>query len=193
MTAKEFTVVEFTRKEINIYYRRVQMIKFVLEQRIKKLTDRPSPIKLTDKENKQLTEYRVELDQMTTMEKTTKDFIEQGLKNRIKLIALRDELEEALELVEEPEAKKQARHALANLPKEENYRLSFDRESLAYFIKMFEGDIQKMRNTVIPNYQKMNHSDFEDKIQTKTYYVNKAKKDKETLDALVDKLRKVIA
>ena len=118
------------------------------------------------------------------------DRLNAGDKERLGVMNMRIELEEALELCEEPEAILEAESRLKTLPTEEQYRLLFGRDQLKFTIKLLDKDIQWLYGKAIPNYEKREASEYSDKVMTKTYYINKAKKAKEILSNLKARLER---
>jgi hypothetical protein len=104
---------------------------------------------------------------------------------------MRAELEEAQELVGDNQgALDEITKRLKELPVEEPYIISFDRATLKFVVSLVEKDLHKFRSSIIPNYEKASEEEFKDIIQTKTFWVNKARKSKDVLDKLKVKLEK---
>lgn len=133
-------------------------------------------------------EGQVEFDTFSKLCLASSDMIFHGESNRLKLASLRQELEEAILICEEPEAVIEARKQLDNLPTEEDYRVTFDRDTAKFTIKMLDKEIEWIRKTNLPNLEKRDAKLFPDKIQTKSYYINKAKRAKAILEGLRKRL-----
>lgn len=118
------------------------------------------------------------------------DRINNGDAEKLKILNLRTELEEAITLCEEPEAIEEAKKRLDNLPKEEQYRVIFGKDQLKFTIKMLDKDIMWLYGKSIPNYEK--RDDYTDPVMTKSYYINKAKKAKGILSNLKARLMEVM-
>lgn len=119
------------------------------------------------------------------------DQLNNGTKQKLELMALREELAEATGLVgDDPAALDAISDKLAKLPEEEEYRITFDRPTAKLTLKMLEKDIQTFFGSVIPNTEKKPESDFPDPIHTKTYWINRAKKAKDILDAMRVKIER---
>lgn len=171
---KNFTI-KLTRVEIGWLYRQLRGAKDKSEAKLKE---------------EYSTERQVEYDTLTKLCINCSDLIGHGESNRLKLDSLKQELEEAILLCEEPTAVIEARKRLDNLPKEEDYRVTFDRETAKFTLKLLDREIEWMRKTNIPNIEKRDASMFTDVIQTKSYYLNKAKRAKAILEELKKKLEK---
>lgn len=115
-----------------------------------------------------------------------------GDKHRLNLQDIRKELNEALELVEEDEAKEAIHATLKKLPTAEPYRVTMEREAAKHTLEMVERDILNYQTKVIPEHEKMLPSQFEDKMFTKSYYINLKKKEKTILEGLRGKIMKEI-
>ena len=131
-------------------------------------------------------------DELSSLTNVIKDHLDAGDAQRLKLDDMRKELNEAFDLVEEDSAKELILKRLKELPKEEPYRVQFDRGTAKFTLKLIENDLHKFTSQVIPTYEKADASEFTDAIQTKTYWVNKAKQSKGILEQLKIKLEKAL-
>lgn len=113
-----------------------------------------------------------------------------GDKQRLNIQDIRKELTEALDLVEEDEAKAAIHETLGKLPKDEPYRITMERDAGKHTLEMVERDILNYQTKVIPHHEKMDKSAFADKMFTKSYYVNLKKKEKTILEGLRSKIMK---
>lgn len=139
----------------------------------------------TDKLN-EIVKHQDELAKLV-MEFTDK--LSEGERNLGKLATMRGELEEALTLVEEPEAVEEINKRLANLPQDEgDYVVTMDRGSIKFTLKLVENDLTKYRTHVIPAYEKADPADFKDAVCTRSYWLNMKKKEKRILEELKLKL-----
>lgn len=134
-------------------------------------------------ELKEVSEYHSEVERLIQL---TGDRLEQGTKDHLGIMTMKEELEEAMEL--NPEAAVEIRNRLESLPKEEPYRITFDQNTARMVLKMLENDLQKFKQHVIPSYLKREESEFKDPVLNKTYWVNKAHKAVRTLDMLRKKI-----
>lgn len=198
--------VQFTRIEINWLYRQLLNGKKNAEGRIKTFdaimeSDRvTNPPKTPEEYNRfrclseeQVAEYKMAIthrDELFALTNTIHDRMVQGDKERLGLVNLRADLTEAMGLVEEDSARLEAEKRLMDLPEEEKYNISFDRATLKFTLKLIENDLHKFRTQVIPAYEKAPVEDFKDPIQTKSYWLNKARQSKTILETLKTKLEK---
>jgi len=121
------------------------------------------------------------------------DLLDNGKKNKLELESLREELQDARQLVGGDKKALQAiKDRLEALPKEEDYKITFDRDTAKFAIKLLEKDIQSFFGRVIPNTEAKPDSDFPDPVQTKTYWINRAKRARDILEALKIRLEKHI-
>lgn len=141
---------------------------------------------LTEKES--TPENLLQLEEMSKLVFSMETSLEKGKNERLALLNAKEELEEALIL--SPSSSVEIRKHLEELPKEESYGIIFDRNNLLFTLKLLEHDVTKFRDHIIPNYEKSSEDAYTDKIQTKEYFVNKAKKSKLILDSLRSKLEK---
>lgn len=171
--------VTFTRIETNWLY-----------QQMESARGRASAL-LSEKPDDQ--EARMYSDELEAICMKLKDQMTAGERQRAKLSYMKEELEEARELVGEDEkALEEISNRLSNLPKEEPYLMTFDRPTVKFIVKIVENDLQNFRAHIIPKYEKANDSDFTDAVQTKTFWVNKARKSKTILEQLKQKLERVL-
>lgn len=120
-----------------------------------------------------------------------KDLLDEGVRSRANIVFMKEELMEAIDLVEDDvDALAAISRKLEDLPREEDYRLTFDRDTVKVIIELIEKDLQNFRSHIIPTYEKANQEDFKDPIQTKAYFINKARKAKDTLDNLKHRMEK---
>jgi hypothetical protein len=136
-------------------------------------------------------ELKKQIDELLVLTNSLKDRLDEGERQRAKLAFMRAELEEAQELVGDNQgALDEITKRLKELPVEEPYIISFDRATLKFVVSLVEKDLHKFRSSIIPNYEKASEEEFKDIIQTKTFWVNKARKSKDVLDKLKVKLEK---
>lgn len=135
-----------------------------------------------------MNEYFVELERLTGL---LHERLVTGNKERLDIVQLKDELEDAYSLVgDNAEARREITKRLADLPKEEVYRITYDQETAKLTLKMLEKDLTHFRAHVIPGYEKKDPADFKDIIQTKTFWINKAIRAKDILDGLKSKIER---
>ncbi len=133
-------------------------------------------------------EYYLEIQRLTG---ALHDRLVTGNKERLDIVQLKDELEDAYSLVgDNPDAKAEIDKRLADLPKEETYRITFDKETAKLTLKMLEKDLTHFRQHVIPGYEKKDSTEFKDVIQTKLFWINKAIRAKDILDGLKSKIER---
>lgn len=119
------------------------------------------------------------------------DLLNTGARKKLELEALKEELHDAVSLVGDDKKALQAiTDRLEALPKEEDYKVTFDRDTAKFAIKLLEKDIQSFFGKVIPNTVAKPDSDFTDPVQTKTYWINRAKRARDILEALKIRLEK---
>lgn len=181
----ELKPVTLTRVELNWLYRQLLSGKDKAHSIVQTYTG-----PLSEDRTKELNEAQQHLDELIKLTNAIKDRLDLGDKERLQVNDLRQELEEALELA--PSSAVAIRKRLEALPKETEYKMQFDRETLKFTQKLVENDLQKFRLHVIPNYEKAEPSEFKDPIQTKEFWVNKARKSKAILENLNIKLGKAL-
>ena len=182
---KQMKTIELTRIELNWLYRQLLSGKDRASGIIKTFTG-----PLSEDRNKELNEAQAHFDELEKLTTAIKDRLDAGDLERLKLNDLRTELEEALELA--PSSAVEIRKRLDALPKEAPYMITFDRETIKFTLKLVEKDLEKFRVNVIPNYEKASDKDFTDPIQTKEFWINKARKSKTILEILKSKLEKAL-
>lgn len=130
-------------------------------------------------------------DETKRVSQMLQDQLADGRRQKLELEALKEELNDAVELVGDDDIALNAiEDRLAALPKEEDYKLTFDRETAKFILKLLEKDIQTFFGKVIPNTQARPDSDFTDPVQTKQYWVNRAKRARDILEALKIRLER---
>jgi uncharacterized membrane-anchored protein YjiN (DUF445 family) len=112
---------------------------------------------------------------------------------RLKRVNRLEELYEAASLVEEDSAKEAVkveieRVASAPPPK---YPVKVDRTLIKFMVKMLEHDTESARIKILKE-DKKETSQFPDSIMTKSYYVNKLKKEKDILQELLKELKRFL-
>ncbi len=177
---EQFTLI-FSRIEIQWLHRQLMNGRLMAEGAMKQFTG-----PLSEDKTAKLNEIKVQYDEIARLEQAVLDRIQLGDQERLKLVNLKSDLEEAMEL--NPEASLEIRRRLDSLPKEETYNITFDRETAKFTLALVEKDLTKFKTHTIPNYEKKDASDFKDPVQNKTYWVNKAHKAKTVLDALKSKI-----
>lgn len=188
MSSKTSTI-NFHRLEMVWLYRQ---IKTASDKAQAIINNYSGPVKdgWTGPEKAALHEAQEHGDQLLALSQSIKDILVAGDKNRLMLRDQEAALNEAFGLVEEDSAKHEIMARLKALPKEEPYRVKFDRGTIKFTLKLVESDLQKFRASVIPTYEKADPSEFKDPIETKSYYVNKARAAKDTLEKLKEKLER---
>lgn len=187
---KVYTVV-FSRMELVWLMRQLESGRDRADGIIKTYSgDAISKVKATEEQLAQLREATQHKDALDKLILNMKDNLTAGERNRLALHNTKLDLEEALELAEEQSAKDEATKQLALLPQEEDYKIQFDRGTIKFTLKLLENDLLKFRTQIIPTYEKADPGEFKDPIQTKSYWVNKARKSKDLLDSLKIRLEK---
>lgn len=182
MKAEQFTI-HMNRIEVQWLHRQLMSSRMMAEKQLEQFKGPLSEDKA--KKHDEAKAYAEELKRLEDMMFTR---LEQGNMERLHISQVKEDLEEALEL--NPYATVEIRKRLDDLPKEEPYRITFDRETAKFTLKLIENDLTKFRLHVIPGYEKKPESDFKDPIQSKEYWINKAHKAKKILDSLKIKLEK---
>lgn len=131
------------------------------------------------------------VNELTPLVITCADLLANGVTQRDQLNTLRQELEEAIVLNEDPVAVVEARRRLDEMPKEETYRVTFDRQTAKFALRQVEFEIKWLREVNIPNLEK--RKEYPDVIMTKSYYINKAKKAKRILEEFKKRLEKELS
>jgi hypothetical protein len=131
------------------------------------------------------------VNELTPLIITCADLLDKGITEKDRLMSLRQELEDAILYCEEPEAVVEARRRLDELPKEETYKVTFDRQTAKFALRQVEFEIKWLREVNIPNLEK--RTEYPDKIMTKSYYINKAKKAKTILEEFKKRLEKELS
>ncbi len=180
--------ITMTRIELNWLYRQLEAGKDKAEGYILKLQGPQSEDKAEE-----IGEAVKQRDYLLSLCSFCKDALDYGERQRAKLAFMRTELEEARELVGDNEnALTAIRDRIDALPKEEPYKITVDRPMVKFILKLIENDLHKFRSSIIPKYESSSEEDFKDVIQTKTFWINKARKSKDVLDALKSKLEGVL-
>lgn len=186
MTEEKTFAINLKRVELSWLHRQIALGRDKAEENLKHLHG-----PLSDDKVKERTKTRIFFDDLSKQTQTMKDALDAGTLNRIKAQEIREELEEAIELIgEDGEALTAINIQLEKLPKEEDYRISFTRDSAKFTIEIIEKDLQRFRSHVIPSYEKRNAIEYTDPIRTKTYWINKARKAKTILEVFKTKLEK---
>ncbi len=113
------------------------------------------------------------------------------------------ELKDAITCNDNEEAKAKAKDSLekvqnqlSTLPERDEdmiHDIPFsDRASIKFVLAITEADIQKFKLHVIPHYENAKDTDYPDPVETRIYYVNKAKKSRDILEQLKIKLEKAL-
>jgi hypothetical protein len=135
-------------------------------------------------------ELRNEFVTLTNLVIGAKDHLIKGDAQRLNILRYREELEDSIPLIEEKEAVIEARKRLDTLPLEEEYRITFDRDTAKFVIKLLDKEINWIQQTNLPNLEKRKSEDFTDSVMTKSYYINKTKKAKSILEEMRKDLEK---
>lgn len=190
--SKEFTIV-LSRVELNWMYRQLSAGKEKAEAICKRYDGEDVLAKpLTEEQTKERDAARIYYAELVTLTAGMRDLLDEGERTRLKLRDLREDLDEAFSLVEEDAAKQEVLNRLKDLPKEEPYRVTFDRTTAKFTLQLLEQDINKFRSQVIPNYEKTDASEFTDPIMTKSYWINKSRSSKAILEGMKVKLEKML-
>lgn len=185
-----YTLV-FTRMELTWLMRQMEAGRDRADGIIKTYSgDVISRTKLADEQRAQLDEAQQHRETLERLVQDMKDRLAEGERQRLAIYNMKMDLEEAFDLVDEDSGKQEVMNRLKQLPKQEDYRIQFDRTTIKFTLKLIENDLHKFRSQIIPNYEKAPPEQFEDPIQTKSYWVNKARKSKEILESLKSKLEK---
>lgn len=179
---EQFTI-NITRMEIQWMHRQLMNGRIMAEAKMGQLTG-----PLSDDKTKELQEVTAQRDELLRLETAVQDRINQGNQDRLNIVRLKEDLEEAMDL--NPAASLEIRRRMDALPKEEPYRITFDRETAKFTLALLEKDLTKFKMHTIPAYEKKSEDDFKDPIQNKTYWVNKANRAKTILEALKSKIER---
>lgn len=183
--------LSFTRIELTWLMRQLEAGRDRADGIIKTYSgDAISKEKATEEQLAQLKEAVTFKDALDSLIVKMKDILNDGEKKRLAMHNLRADLEEAFDLAEEDSAKQEVMNRIKALPKEEEYRIQFDRTTLKFTLRLIENDLLKFRTKIIPQYEKSEPGEYKDPIQTKSYWVNKARKSRDILDLLKTKLEK---
>ena len=186
---REFTLT-FSRLELEWLYRNMKHAHDKMEKIIATFS---GPVaELTEPQALELKEAQTYVTELRDLARSMDATLTAGDQNRLKLRDTKAALEEAFDLVEEDSAKALILEKMRELPKDEVYRVTLDRGSAKFTLKLIESDLEKVRNKMIPTYEKKDDSEFTDPIMTRTYYLNKAKRIKRTLEELQGKLQKAL-
>ncbi len=131
------------------------------------------------------------VNELTPLVITCADLLANGITQRDNLNTLRNELEEAILLNEDGAAVIEARRRIDELPKEESYKVTFDRQTAKFALRQVENEIKWLQTVNIPNLEK--RTEYPDVIMTKSYYINKAKKAKRILEEFKKRLEKELS
>jgi hypothetical protein len=183
MKAERFSLT-FTRVEVQWLHRQIVSGRMQAEAQMAAIVG-PLAVSKAD----ELADLTIYKDELLRLEGVMFERLKVGDQDRLKIGNLMHDLEEALEL--NPDAKEIILERMANIPKEESYNITFDRETAKFVLKLVENDLTKYKLHTIPNYEKKSEKDFkDDPIQNKTYWVNKAHKAKNILDNLRTKFER---
>lgn len=180
---EELFTIPVKREEVQFMYRHYQRGQMVAEKQLDKFK---GPVASVDEEEKK--KAQMFYDEMTRLVQTLKDQLMQGQQDFLKLDMMRSELLEALDL--NPYATVEIRKRLDDLPKEEPYSITFDRNSAKFTLDLIEKELTKLKMVTIPGYEKRPETDFPDVIQSKVFWINKANKAKTILENFKIKIEK---
>ena len=180
---EEVFTIPVTREEVQFLFRHYERGRQAAEAQVKQFVG-----PLNEDKTAELNQAQSFLDDMTRLVGILKDQLTKGTQDFLKLESARNELLEALDL--NPYATVEIRKRLDDLPKEESYSITFDRNSAKFTLDIIEKELTKLRTVTIPGYEKKPDTDFTDVIQSKTYWINKATKAKNILDKFKVKIEK---
>jgi hypothetical protein len=186
--------IPYERKEVNWMYGRIRTVKETYERIIQEWSGSAILTKaISEDQQKALEEAQANIESITKLCHSVGDILTAGDESRLKIHDLRTSLNEAFDLVEEDSAKQEIMNRLKQLPKEEPYRITVDRATAKFLLKLVENDLHKFRSHIIPNYEASKPEDHKDPIQTKSFWVNKSKASKVILENLKGKLSKALS
>lgn len=186
--SKEFTVT-FTRKEVEWMYRRLGGAVRHAEEIINSLSGKSD---IGEKAELALTAAQNDIEMLKTQHNELRSLIEGGMKQLGALNARREELEEQLSLTDEPHMKEKVQKDLDSLQTEEEYRVKMNRHSIKYMLEVVDMTINSIKTQVIPNYEKSpaDHFETNEIPMSRSYYINKAWRDKVMLEDMYKRLEK---
>lgn len=184
----------FERKEVNWMYGRIRAVKETYERIIQEWSGSAILNKaISEDQEKALAEAQGNIEGITKLTHSVGDILVAGDESRLKIHDMRTALNEAFDMVEEDAAKQECMNRLKSLPKEEPYRITVDRATAKFLLKLVEKDLHKFRAEVIPNYEASKPEDHKDPIQTRSFWINKSKASKTILEQLKGKLDKALS
>lgn len=189
--SKEYTI-KLHRKELTWLHRHLYEGQLKLEGKIKGLNENPQR---SEKQDDELGEQIKAKEQVESLCQSLKDRLNNADTQRIKLLAMKEELDEALELVEgdlsnELNVKEKLKELEGHFESLDNFKITFDRASVKFTVRLLDADLDRFRHKIIPAYDKAKEEDFKDPIKTKRYYMNKSRSAKLILEGFKKKLEK---
>jgi hypothetical protein len=182
---------EFERIEVHWFHRHLEVHR---DNKIKRKGILMQKSAMSKSEQTELEKIDAVVEDFTRVIDIISGHKEEASKKKFKLLMDRDIVEEAVELNDDPMAKDAARAALADIDERlktaDKIKLTFARNVIRFAIQIINDDLVKFKTKLIPAYENAKEEDFTDAIYTKTYYVNKAKKSKKTLEVFKKKLEK---
>lgn len=193
MSKERVYTAVLTRIELTWLHRQLSACRDMVVGKLKTYSgDVISKNKASEEELKEMAETQKQKDELDKLVQTLVDRLDLGNRERLQIVNLLHDLQEAYELAEEDSAKTEAFNRIQALPEEEDYRIQFDRHTVKFTLALIEKDLHKFRTEIIPAYENADAGEFEDPIMTKSYWVNKSKKSKGILESLKTKLEKLL-
>jgi hypothetical protein len=184
----EFTIL-FTRQEIEWMYRHFDGDRKYCAKIIDEFKTKDG---LNDAQKGALQYAETNIEMLTEKSKDLFEVMGKGMTNLGILVARKDELKERHMLTEEAHAKQGIEKELGALEAEEEYKITMNRHSIKYMIRVIDETINTLKNKVIPSYQKRPDEAFEnhENPRTRSYYINKALRDKVLIEDIRVRLEK---
>lgn len=185
--------IQLNRVEFNWLYRHLLHEKDKRTAVIKTYSgDAISKNKASEEQLALLKVAETEAEEITQLSDKMASILSLGDRRRLELNDVRRNLNDAFDLCDEESAKAEVMARLKALPKEEMYTIDFVRQTIKFTLNFVENDLHKFRSQVIPNLEKKDAGDFKDPIETKSYYLNRARRDKKLLEELKVKLERAL-
>lgn len=182
---------EFERIEVHWFHRHLEVEK---DKKIKRKGILMEKSAMSKSEQQELEKLNTVIEDFTRVIDIIGKQKTEASKHKFKLLQQLEILQEAYELNEDKMARDATSSAIKALEEEiqraDKIKLTFGRSVIRFAIQLINDDLVKFRTQLIPAYEKAKEEDFTDAIYTKTYYVNKAKKSKKTLELFKKKLEK---
>ncbi len=184
---------EFERIEVHWFHRHLETER---DKKLKRMTilSEPAGKVLSDSEKKEYDKLQSFIEDFNRAIDTIGEQKAAASRNKYKLLAEKEILEEAIELNDYQTAVDAAKEKLAELEarigKADKIKLTLNRAVIKFAINLINDDLVRFRTKLIPAYEKAKDADFTDPIYTRIYYVNKVKKSKKILETFKKKLEK---